>query len=274
MPISHHVIGETLRRLGLLPTAYRVNATLNALWYSWTRRTFEHDRPDFALPSPKMLFEIQATCDPWRYYLGGRGRAEALINRALRQLPRGPLRICEWGCGAGRVVRHLPSIAEDVTAYGTDYSEELIEWCQQHIGDVTFVRNELEPPLPFPDDSFDFLYSLSVFTHLAPDLQRRWLMDQLRVVRPGGLISFSVHGNAYRERLLPDELSELDRSGVVLRKGIEAGGAWYTTYQTPEQVRRDLIGDLEVLEVDLHETGRHQDLWTVRVPAGVPAVPA
>ena len=272
MVIDRHAIGDLLRRTGLLPAAYRITATLDGVRNYPSRRAFSHDRPEFALPPAKLLYETQGSGDPWRHYLGGQAQAGVLLLLAYRHLASGPLRICDWGCGSGRVIRHFPLLASDVTAYGTDYSADLIRWCENNIDNVTFRHNGLEPPLPFPDDSFDFLYSGSVFTHLPPELQRAWLTDQLRVVRPGGVVGFSVHGDAYHERLLPGERAELDRDGVVVREGFRLGMPWYTTYQRPAQVRRDLIGGLEVLEADLRHQGRQQDFWTLRVPARVPEV--
>jgi len=43
-----------------------------------------------------------------------------------------------------------------------------------------------QPPLPFPDNSFDLIYAVSVFTHLSEEHQRTWLPELRRVLRPGG----------------------------------------------------------------------------------------
>jgi hypothetical protein len=60
----------------------------------------------------------------------------------------------------------MPSFSSsgEIGAYGTDYSESIIEWCRGHIHNVHFELNDLEPPLPFPDEMFALLYSNSVYT--------------------------------------------------------------------------------------------------------------
>jgi 2-polyprenyl-3-methyl-5-hydroxy-6-metoxy-1,4-benzoquinol methylase len=40
-------------------------------------------------------------------------------------------RVYEWGCGCGRVTRHLIPLGLDV--HGSDVDAELIDWCRAHI---------------------------------------------------------------------------------------------------------------------------------------------
>ncbi len=101
---------------------------------------------------------------------------EALTQRLARfvaglvraHLDRPSPRICEWGCGPARTIRHLAGELADRTPvlFGTDYNSETIAWCRRNIAGVTFEVNGLEPPLPFPAAWFDAVYALSVFTHL------------------------------------------------------------------------------------------------------------
>src|SRR5205085_2142548 len=44
----------------------------------------------------------------------------------------------------------------------------------------------------FPDDSFDFVFTLMVLQHMRPDYSRRYLAEFLRVTAPGGMIVFQV----------------------------------------------------------------------------------
>lgn len=213
-----------------------------------------------------MLCETQNSSDLWLYYRGGRQTAADLLDWVGKYVPPGPLRICEWGCGAGRVIRHYGEEPQ-VEAYGTDYSEQLLTWCADNIPHVTFAKNELAPPLPFPDATFDFLYSLSVYTHLPPDLQRTWLEEHVRVVRPGGVILLTVHGDVFTSRLTAAELAAYREQGYVVRERTRTGGPWYTTYQSPTFVREMLAG-YEILDEYLcPESGATlQDTWLIRRP--------
>ena len=51
--------------------------------------------------------------------------------------------ILDWGCGPGRIVRHLPSIVSKAKIFGSDYNEESINWCRENIEDVGFEVNGL-----------------------------------------------------------------------------------------------------------------------------------
>ena len=51
------------------------------------------------------------------------------------------------------------------------------------------------PPLDFPDDHFELIYSLSVFSHLNYESNLDWLKELARVCKPGGRIILSTHGS-------------------------------------------------------------------------------
>jgi hypothetical protein len=89
------------------------------------------------------------------------------------------------------MARHLPANAKDKFT-GVDVDTVNIAWCSQN---MPFGRYEAILPgsaLPAPDRHFDLIYSHSVFTHLSPAEQDRWLKELGRVSK--GLIILSVHG--------------------------------------------------------------------------------
>lgn len=271
--VNINAVGRQVRRLGLLPAAYRVAMWLDVARQAPGNRRFRRASPGFAAPPAELLFETQTTTDLLRFQLGGQERAQYVLRTAVEHLESPRLRVCEWGCGPARVVRHLPHLdsTRAVEALGTDYSDRIISWCEANVPDVTFARNALRPPLPFDGASLDMIYSFSVFTHLSPEVQREWLEEHLRVVRPGGIIMFTVHGDAYRPRLVGAELAQYEEDGVVVRSGVDEGGPWYTTYQQPAQVERELLLGLEVVHRSLANGGDGwvQDVWVVRRPGVV-----
>jgi SAM-dependent methyltransferase len=48
------------------------------------------------------------------------------------------------------------------------------------------------PHLPFPDASIDFIYGISVFTHIKY-LWDAWLLELKRVLKPNGLLLQTIH---------------------------------------------------------------------------------
>jgi hypothetical protein len=82
------------------------------------------------------------------------------------------------------------------------------------------IQNEQNPPLDFPDRSFDFVYGYSVFTHTSEVATLDWLHELRRVMLPGSLLAFTTNGSFWieavsklahkreRMKLSVDELAE------------------------------------------------------------------
>src|SRR5207249_11472819 len=92
--------------------------------------------------------------------------------------------------------------------YGSDYNPDLISWCQGHLTFAQFQVNAIDRPLAYAPASFDLVYALSVFTHLSEPLQRFWIDEMARVIKPGGHLFLTVHGASYLPQLSPDEQSQ------------------------------------------------------------------
>jgi hypothetical protein len=46
----------------------------------------------------------------------------------------------------------------------------------------------------------DCIYAISVFTHLSAELQDLWMKELRRIVRPGGHLLITTHGESFRAR--------------------------------------------------------------------------
>jgi SAM-dependent methyltransferase len=100
--------------------------------------------------------------------------------------------VLDWGVGCGRVARHLaPSLGHRF--HGCDIDTSNVAWCAENLPG-TYRECKLEPKLPYADNSFDLIYGISVFTHLRENWEARWLVELHRVLRPGGCMLVTVHG--------------------------------------------------------------------------------
>lgn len=99
--------------------------------------------------------------------------------------------ILEMGVGMGRlIVQYFPFKAN---LYGCDVTPEVIAWTGSKLGHrVKTEVTGVEPPLPYPDGLFDFVYANSVFTHVPCSLMDTWAAELRRIIRPGGFLIFSV----------------------------------------------------------------------------------
>jgi SAM-dependent methyltransferase len=134
-------------------------------------------------------------------------------------------RLLEFGCGCGRFLRHLGSLADRVEIHGTDIDAEMIEWLRANLSYGRYEVAPHEPPLPYPDHHFDLVINCSVFTHLDERLQDLWLGELQRITRPNGLLLLTVEGQttwnrtcAASERVGEDPerwRAELESRGIV-----------------------------------------------------------
>ena len=104
-------------------------------------------------------------------------------------------RVLDFGCGVGRLLRQLTDEAEVAEIEGCDMHQESIAWCMENLDPpFRFFVNDASPPLPgVPDETYDLIIAISVFTHLAEDWSG-WLAELQRVTRPGGLLVATFHG--------------------------------------------------------------------------------
>jgi SAM-dependent methyltransferase len=113
-------------------------------------------------------------------------------------------RVLDLGCGVGRMAVPLLFFLDEHGSYaGLDINRPAIEWCQEHITSlnrkfcfqVADIRNQQYNPngkivaeeytLPYEDESFDFVFLTSVFTHMLPKSVERYLGEIRRVLKPG-----------------------------------------------------------------------------------------
>jgi SAM-dependent methyltransferase len=77
--------------------------------------------------------------------------------------------------------------------WGVDIDAEAIAWASRHLRG-RYLGIARHPPVELPSNSFDVVYSGSVFTHLNEADQSVWLSELHRLLRPGGLLIASTHG--------------------------------------------------------------------------------
>jgi SAM-dependent methyltransferase len=171
------------------------------------------------LPVPPAGLRVLVNGVPELDWFLASGRAQtSYLRDVLTEVGRPPQEmesILEFGCGCGRMTRWWADLAGP-QIHACDYNRELVDWCKAALPFVQVTTNDLQPPLPYEDDHFDFVYAFSVFTHLSVDLARQWLAELERVVKPGGLVWFTIHGKTYRQRLPAEQRARFDTGEVVV----------------------------------------------------------
>lgn len=259
---------RVLERTRLLRPVYRAYEALQA------RRTGEENEARAAdglpLPPPRLRTLVAGTADAAWFLTTGAASAEmvaAAVERHGAPLQSGTA-LLDFGCGCGRVARHWARLP-GVELHGSDYNARLVGWCGANLPFGQFAVNGLEPPLAAPDERFDLVYAISVLTHLTEEQGDAWLEELRRVLRPGGLLLVTTHGDRYVEALTQQERERYRAGELVVRWQTVAGTNLCATYHPPEYVHERFSRRLEVLEHAPEGAAAgspHQDLVVLRRP--------
>jgi SAM-dependent methyltransferase len=113
---------------------------------------------------------------PW--YMNG-----LKLRYLLADLPQGPARVLDVGCGAGSVAKAVKRERPDLQVFGCDLSRSALEAATAEPGGVEFKLATAEG-LPFADGELDFVWIFDVLEHV--DSPEKVLAEVARVLRPGG----------------------------------------------------------------------------------------
>ncbi len=149
------------------------------------------------------------------------------LRRALEALA--PARTLDVACGTGFLTRHLPG-----EVVGLDQSESMLEEARRQAPNATFATDDaLE--LPFPDDSFERVFTGHFYGHLDE-------ADRLRFLGEAGRVAAElvVVDSALRPDVKPEELQE---------RLLDDGSRWkvYKRYFTPAGLADELGGGSTLL---------------------------
>lgn len=220
-----------------------------------------------AIPPARLRVLVYGTASTTSFLESGRVTAkliaELFAEGGVELSDSGAL--LDFGCGCGRILRHLNHL-QDVSVCGCDYNAQLADWTARNLPHVTATNNALAPPAPYNDASFGAIYAISVFTHLSRDLQLAWMQDLMRLLRPGGYLLFTTHGETLASNLLPAERALFDQGELVVRFDREAGSNLCNTFHPESWVRKTWARQFEV---KVFRPGGapgvgDQDIWVVR----------
>src|SRR5215207_5994036 len=151
-------LARGLQAVGLL----RIGARLRERALASRARGADETGPDgLALPPPKLRVAVDGrSADAQRFIRVGRQSAQRVrgaIAAAGADISRFE-RILDFGCGCGRVARHWANL-QGPEICGCDQNPELVEWCSRNLPFMSVEVNDVEPPTPYEDASFDLVYA-------------------------------------------------------------------------------------------------------------------
>lgn len=130
-------------------------------------------------------------------------------------------RVLDFGCGAGRTLRHFLTEADAGEFWGADQDAASIDWIQSNLSPpLRAWRCSYGPPIGLELRSFDLVWAISVFTHLTLG-SIPWLLELHRLLKPDGLLIATYYGR-WNSEFLAGEPWEEDRIGMnVLHHNVD-----------------------------------------------------
>lgn len=225
------------------------------------------ENPAVRFPPSDLSTAALNHCDYRRYLETGLVHARFVMQTIRRYTTARDLSVCDWGCGPGRIIQHLPSLDDGIARLiGTDCHEATIDWCRQSLPDIEFLVHGMNPPLSLVTGSIDVVYCCAVFTHLAEPLHHAWISEILRLLRPGGLLIASVHGNRLQDRMAADELNAYRSGRLVVRPEGREGETSFVSFASDRFVRERLLNCFENV-TRLDDAPFLQTVWVATAPA-------
>lgn len=135
--------------------------------------------------------------DPFTRLLGAHAAHRLLIEQARIQPHH---RVLEIGCGTGNLTILVKTLFPANEVVGLDPDSKALERAQRKAEqrrlaiqfDLGFADN-----LPYPDESFDLVFSAFMFHHLNSDERRATLHEVHRVLKAGGALHLLDFGGAH-----------------------------------------------------------------------------
>jgi len=255
-----------LRKFRLLFLTDKLRFHIHRFKFREENRRFKKEHPEFRFPPDYLMYE-SFEVDYKKYFEDGYEGAQWLARLISKYTPLENINILDWGCGPGRIIRHLPGLTgTNCSFYGTDYNARSIQWCSKNLKGIHFNTNNLQAELPFPDSFFGVIYGLSIFTHLSEEMHHQWLREHTRILKPGGLMLFTTQGKNFLSKLSLKEQDEFINGRIVVRGNVKEGHRVFSAFQ-PNLFMEKLFSGLvieEHIEPIPESEKPPQDVWIVR----------
>lgn len=124
---------------------------------------------------------------------------ELEINRVMQYLQSlgfSPIKTdvaLDFGCGVGRLTGALSQYFE--RCCGVDISPTMIQLAKDFHGNnarCNFWLNEVDDLRRFSDGYFGFIYTSITLQHIPPRYVQKYLLELIRVLKPGGIFVFQI----------------------------------------------------------------------------------
>lgn len=150
-------------------------------------------------PPPELMENVSGLQNERDFAAHGADIYRAIFLASPKPLPDYQS-ILDFGCGCERLARMFKGHPRRIS--GCDIDVRHVEWINQNLLFMDAKFSKVVPPIPYADNEFDAVISISIFTHLTEHSQDQFLAELHRVCRPDGRLFLTVHGQRALHRAL------------------------------------------------------------------------
>ena len=117
---------------------------------------------------------------------------------------------CDFGCGSGRIAHALSKKVDAMSYKGTDVVQSLLDYAKTKTPNHYKFILHRKLSIPSKNNTVDFGFAFSIFTHLLQTECYLYLRDFYRAIKPGGklVISFLELEAPYHWPVFESSLSQ------------------------------------------------------------------
>jgi SAM-dependent methyltransferase len=155
------------------------------------------------------------------FFSTGQQEVAELMDQAARLgVPRHRRWALDFGCGVGRLTQALAEYFQQTV--GLDIAPSMIDLARRynaHGSRCEYAVNDTDDLSRFADGTFDLVFTGRVLQHVAPPYAENYIREFVRVLAPGGYLSFDV----------PSEHGLFAADGTAQPAALAAIGALFTS---------------------------------------------
>lgn len=226
-----------------------IKAYLKDIQRSWD--AYGKDDPMWAI-----LVDPQKANNRWdesEFFRTGEVVAQDVMSWSERLgLPSDRNVFLDFGCGIGRLTQAFARYFDK--CIGVDIAPSMIDRakkCNKHGSRITYVVNDSDDLSRFKANSIDMIYTEYVLQHMHPNASKQYISEMIRILKPGGLLSFQ----------LPSSLATFTYPEDGLCAVIEITGESFVAHS----------GDVVVIPLVIKNTGLHT--WVMDEDESTPNTP-
>jgi ubiquinone/menaquinone biosynthesis C-methylase UbiE len=176
--------------------------------------------------------------------------------------------ILDFGCGCGRAIRALATLLPESDLYGTDIDNEAIEWLTSNYSKYAeFSVAPHLPPTRYSDQKFDFVFGISVLTHLPEEMQFQWLKELNRITKTNGYVLLTTHGKKHYKNFDPKILNIMNTKGFFYSapefnygKSISLPDFYQNAFHSHNYIRSEWSKYFNIVDIQTLGMENYQDI--------------